>query len=138
MAIDETILQQLYSGTAQEKQFPKILTQAPYSVVPIITTTERDRGYLIRYFIRSVSDTSYILEIDKRQYELFKQNPRFVTTQVKWKIVGKTETTITEYGAKNLGVRDYNILQVSKADLTFGGLQRYIRNYLEYWISETS
>jgi hypothetical protein len=134
MTIDTNFLRQLYANQSQEKTFPTSLTAAPTSALPIITSVEVADGFVTRYFIRSVTDTSYILEIDKRQYELFKQNPRFVTTQVKWKIVGKTETTITEYGAKNLGVRDYNILQVSKADLTFGGLQRYIRNYLEYWL----
>jgi hypothetical protein len=63
-----------------------------------------------------------------------RENPRFITTQLQWKIVGKKATTVASSGAKNLGVRDYNLLEVTRADLTFGGLRRYITDYLAFWL----
>jgi hypothetical protein len=137
MPIDDELNQKLYSGKPEGTSFPKILTQSPFSVPPIVTRQDFNDGFLMRYFIRSVTDSTYILEIDNTQFENFKENPRFVVTSLRWKIVGKKETQINSMGIKNIGVKDYNILETSKTDLTFGGLKRYITDYLQFWLAET-
>jgi hypothetical protein len=39
-------------------------------------------------------------------------------------------------GAKVNGVEDVNRRTVLDADLTFGGLLKYITSYVEYWFAE--
>lgn len=132
--IDKDLLEKLYKNKQQE--LTKILDPTPQPVLPIITQKDTEVGYLTRYFVRSVNDITYVVEIDKKQYQTFKNNPRFVTTSIKWKIVGKKETTKLSSGVNLHGVEDLNRITVANADLTFGGLHKYITNYLEYWVME--
>lgn len=133
--ISRDFLNQLYTQSTADDLLDKMSdTPTPYK--PIVTQQDAEQGFLTRYFVRLVTDKESIMEVNLNEYSRLRENPRFVTAQVRWKIVGVKETTITTAGAKNLGVKDYNILETSKADLTFGGLQRYIRNYLDFWLAE--
>lgn len=114
----------------------KMLEPVPQLTPPVVTSTDASTGYITRYFVRQVNDKDYIVEVDQKQYEAFKKNPRFITTSVKWKIIGKKETITLSNQISLYGVKDANKLAVSTADLTFGGLYRYITNYLEYWVAE--
>lgn len=132
--IDQKLLNQLYPS---KKNFlPTILEPNPSPAYPVVAQPDAENGYIMRYFIRTVNDTSYVTEIDKKQYEKFKENPRFVVVQIKWKIVGIKKTYTLDNGANLYGVEDQNRITVADADLTFGGLRSYITNYLEYWIAE--
>lgn len=133
--IDTELLNKIYDKDKQSF-ITDVLDQNPRPATPIVTQTDATNGYLIRYFVRQVNDTSYVVEVDKKQYEQLKSNPRFVTTQIKWKIVGIKKTYTLNNGANLYGVEDQNRLTINNADLTFGGLSRYITNYLEYWVAE--
>lgn len=113
------------------------LQEMPVPKKPIVSRSDVERKFLTRYFVKQVNDNSFITEVDLRQYENFKENPRFAVAKIDWKIVGKKETEISRTGIVNRGVADYNLQEVSKIDLTFKGLLRYISNYTEYWISES-
>jgi hypothetical protein len=130
--INDSLLAQLYPA-GKRKQIAHLLETTPYVVKPIITQSDVTSKYIHRYFIRPVSDKTNIMEVQYRQY---KQNPIYIVADVKWKIIGQKETVITSGGARIPGVRDTNIQSVSVADLTFGGLSRYITNYLEFWYDE--
>lgn len=132
--INQELLTKLYE--ADSANLEQILPATPQPVLPIITQSDSDAGYVFRYFVRQVTDKNFIVEVDKSQYERFKENPRFVTAEIKWKIVGKLETIIYPNGVPLNGVKDQNRLTVSNADLTFGGLYRYITNYDAYWLRE--
>lgn len=132
--IDRELLIKLYKNN--ERELTEQLQQTPSVVLPIVTQLDARNGYIMRYFVRQVNDKDYVLEVDKKQYENFKSNPRFIVASVKWKIVGKKETVKYNTGTNLFGVEDINRIAVANADLTFGGLRRYITNYLEYWISE--
>lgn len=132
--IDKEILSKLYKEN--EKELEEQLQQTPIPVAPVVTQLEAKTGYFIRYFIRQVTDKDYVVEIDKKQYERLKSNPRFMVTTVKWKIIGKKETIKYNTGVNLHGVEEINRIAVANADLTFGGLRKYITNYLEYWIAE--
>lgn len=134
MAIeDDNLLRQLYPQQYKSKRLEESLTDSPEPVSPVITQKDLMNGYIVRYFVRPVNDKTFIVEINQIQYSRFETNPRFLVTQIKWKIVGKKESTATEYGARIFGVRDINIKTVSEADLTFGGLLYYISDYAQYW-----
>lgn len=132
--IDTELLNSLYPD--KKNQLSDILNPNPTPVPPVVTQQDAENGYLLRYFVRNANDSSYVIETDKKQYEQFKNNPRFITTQLKWKIVGIKKTHTLSSGANLYGVEDQNRITVKNTDLTFGGLFRYITNYLEYWISE--
>jgi hypothetical protein len=103
---------------------------------PVITQDNLRDGYLFRYFSKIVNQNS-VVEINKYDYEKIKDNPRFVTAKIKWKIVGPIETTKTFSGAINYGVRELNRRAIEREDLTFGGLRGYIRDYIQYWVGES-
>ena len=132
--IDADLLQKLYKS--DERQLTDILDKMPLQVLPTVTQTDAKNGFIIRYFVRQVTDKNFIVEVDNSQYEEFKENPRFVTTTVKWKIIGKKQNMTLSNGSKIFGVEDANRVVVSEADLTFGGLLKYITSYLEYWFAE--
>lgn len=134
--IDEEMLKKIYPSLYKSKKMTVELQETLQSVSPIVTQSDAASGYIMRYFARPTNDKSYIVETDKTNYDNLKKNPRFITCVIKWKIVGPKESSKTSYGATSSGVKEYNIRAVSKADLTFGGLTSYIRNYTEYWISE--
>lgn len=107
------------------------------------TTYKRDltrddvlNGSFTRYFIRPVNDKNYVVEVSVDDYEELRKNPRFVSAKINWVVVGKKETIQRSPGVSIYGVEDTNRRVVSEADLTFGGLRRYITNYLEYWFAE--
>jgi len=133
--INRDVLNQLYTQSGADDLLDT-MSDAPTPYRPIVTQRDAENGFIIRYFVRAVAEKDYVVEVNLDDYSRLRENPRFVTAQVRWKIVGVKETTTSPAGVKNLGVNDYNILEVSKADLTFGGLRRYIRNYVEFWLAE--
>lgn len=135
MTIDANKLRQLYSRY-KAQQLVETLQTNPSFVKPVVTRSDVDRGMITRYFIRGVSDCSEVLEIDSTQFDDFKNNIRFVTVKLDWKIIGNPYSSITPYGATDLGVEDYNKKQVEIIDRRFGCLKNYIRDYLELWYSD--
>jgi hypothetical protein len=133
--IDEELLKKLYKDS--EEELRDTIDKLPTPALPVVTQEDASKKFIVRYFVRQVNDQMYVTEIDKTQYEDLKENPRFITTTIKWKIVGKKETIKHSSGANLYGVEDQNRITVADADLTFGGLRRYISSYLEYWVSET-
>lgn len=132
--IDQKLLTFLYKN--REQELKEFLEPIPQQVPPVVTQNDATSGYITRYFVRQINDKSYIVEVDKAQYQDFKNNPRFIVTKLKWKIVGRKETIKLNNGTNLYGIADQNKIAVSEADLTFGGLRSYITNYLEYWFSE--
>ena len=132
--IDIKLLQKLYKS--DEQRLTQILEETPTQSLPIVTQADAKNGFIIRYFARQVTDKNFIVEVDNTQYEELKENPRFVTTKIKWQIVGKKQNMTLLNGVIISGVEDINRIVVSEADLTFGGLLRYITSYLEYWFAE--
>jgi hypothetical protein len=130
---DNKLLRQLYPDRYKSKELEAILPDSPQQVRPVVTQSDVLNGHITRYFVRPVNDNMLIYEVDNKQYERFKESPRFITAQLKWKIVGLKETTFSPYGARIVGVKDFNMKSVANADLTFGTLAYYITDYLEYW-----
>jgi hypothetical protein len=132
--IDIDLIQKLYK--TDEQRLTRILDEMPTQSLPIVTQTDAKNGFITRYFVRQVTDKNFIVEVDNSQYEELIENPRFVTTEIRWKIVGKKQNMTLLNGVTIYGVEDTNRVVVSEADLTFGGLLKYITSYLEYWFAE--
>lgn len=132
--IDDQLLKKLYP--TKEKQLTRILLEFPTSANPVVTQADAEQGYIMRYFVRSANDDMFVVEVDKSQFESLKKNPRFATTSIKWKIVGRKNTEYKASGIPIYGVIDINRQTVANADLTFGGLRKYIGDYGQYWVAE--
>jgi hypothetical protein len=132
--INTDLLEKLYKS--DEQRLTNILDIMPTQVLPTVTQTDAKNKFIMRYFVRQVTDKNFIVEVDNSQYTDFKENPRFVTTQIQWKIVGKKQDMVLSNGITMIGVEHTNRIVVSEADLTFGGLLKYITSYLEYWFAE--
>lgn len=132
--LENDVVQKFYKS--KESELRELLDINPIPVRPVVTQQDATVGFLTRYFIRPVNDKTHIVEIDKKQYDNLKSNPRFIVVTIKWKIVGKKETRVLQNGANIYGVADMNRIEVADADLKFGGLKDYIGNYLEFWFSE--
>lgn len=132
--IDRNLLNKLYPQKSQG--LSKILLGNPTPVRPIVTQTDAEKTFLYRYFVRSVSDVDFVVEVDKKQYQELKKNPRFVTAEIKWKIVGKQNNENLQNNIIVYGTTDLNRQAVANADLTFGGLRKYIQDYAEFWVAE--
>jgi hypothetical protein len=133
MSINTDLLNKLYPNTSVSQQ--RDMESSPTPVRLIVTDRDVDNKLVTRYFIKPVNDNSGLMEIDAQQFTKFSNNPRFLATSIKWKIVGNPKTKNIN-GIIDLGVEDFNKEQVKKADLNFGALQSYIRDYLEYWYSD--
>lgn len=135
MPISYSLAKKVYP-TIEPTQFePFEILPEPHK--PVVTINNVTDGFINRYFTRVANDKNYIVEINQNNYGVFSKNPRYVTTEIVWKIIGKKETIIKPSGVRIPGVEDFNRETVSQADLTFGGLYKYITNYLEYWFAES-
>jgi hypothetical protein len=135
--INNSLINKLFKSDTDRNNWKYYLNQHPVSTRPVVTQNDARNGYLTRYFVRTINTKLDIAEVDEKQYETFVKNPRFVTTKLRWKIVGKKETTKTSSGVLNEGVIDINRQETANKDLTFGGLRSYIVDYGEFWFGES-
>lgn len=132
--IDTQILNERYPDRVRE--LSKLLQESPAHTIPTVTQNDARAGYIDRYFARLANETLAVVEIDKKQLQSLKNNPRFVTTTIRWKIVGKKENTYLPNNIIIYGIIDINKQTVANADLTFGGLRAYIGDYAQFWVAE--
>ena len=102
----------------------------PLDARPLITDADIRRGSVLRYFAQSVS-TRKIYEIDRVQFNIFKNDPYYVAIQLPWVITGKLESTVVNNNTI-LGVREQNERIANFYNRTMPGLTRKLKNYLEF------
>lgn len=104
----------------------------PLTSKPKITSVDVNRGYVTRYFVRMVSSRK-IVEVDKAQYENFKSNPFYQTTQINWIINGNDEDIITSDGKTLRGVKNQNLVLIDYYNSEMPGITSVLRDPLEYF-----
>jgi len=110
-----------------KKLKPDLKTSYPGSIVnyiPRITSKDRNKGFIQRYFIQNIS-TREIREIDKKQYTLYKTtklDPNlYVVAIVKWIITGPLQDSFTGT-VLNLSVQKQNSEQAILANKKIKGI----------------
>ena len=106
--------------------------KAPLSNKPKITTTDIEKGFVSRYFVKLVSDFK-VVEVDKKQYDEFKRNAFYQTLELPWLISGYANDTIAVDGKTIYGVRHKNQTTVNFYSRQMPGLSRILYNPLEYF-----
>ena len=91
----------------------------------IPTPTERDykRGYIVRYFVQSTSNTSApVYEVNGTGYSKFTSNPYYKTVELDWRLTGKRED-----------VRKSNKVSIQIASETMSRLKLYLPNLVQFY-----
>lgn len=104
----------------------------PLSNKPKITTKDIDIGYVMRYFAKSPASKD-VIEIDKKQYEMFKYDAKFTTIELKWLISGLANDTVSKDGTIIFGTRHRNTVTIDTYNIKMPGLNKILRNPLEYF-----
>lgn len=105
----------------------------PLSNKPKITNQDILRGYVNRYFVQNIS-TKVIIEIDQKQYELFKREPNYVSVELRWVISGNATDTMNGDGSViNYGAIHRNKTLVEWYSKGMPGLIRMLPNPIEYF-----
>lgn len=91
--------------------------------IPTPTENEYIRGYLIRYFIQKLNDTtSPIYEIKTQSVNKFSANPFYVTVSLDWRLTGTREE-----------IKLSNSESVRIASEIIPKLQLYLPNLLQFY-----
>lgn len=108
----------------------------PLSNRPKITKRDISIGYIMRYFLQHISIKN-IIEVDKKQYDTFKNNPLYISVELKWTISGNKDNIVAIDGKTVYGVEHKNTVVVTWYNKKMVGLDRTLSNKLEYF-TETS
>jgi len=100
---------------------------------PKITQTDINNGYVTRYFVRNVS-TKVVTEIDKKQYEAFKNNVLYERIEFPWVITGLANDQLSTDNKIIYGTKHKNTVTTQFYNKRLPGLDRVLRNPLEYFI----
>jgi alpha-tubulin suppressor-like RCC1 family protein len=104
----------------------------PYSNKPKITSTDIANGYVTRYFVRHIS-IKVVIEIDKKQYEAFKNNVLYEKIDFPWVITGFANDILSSDGKIIYGTKHKNTVTTQFYDKKLPGLTRLLKNPLEYF-----
>jgi hypothetical protein len=106
---------------------------SPLSYKPKLTPSDITRGFITRYFAQNIS-TKKITEINRTQYEQFKFDSLYSVFTIQWIISGLANDTISKDGKTLYGVRHNNTTTTNFYNNKYSGLNRILRNPLEYFI----
>lgn len=98
----------------------------PVSYRPKITQQDINRGAISRYFVQYVSGRS-VIEVDENQYNIFKNNPYYVTVKMPWVLTGNLHTS-----GSVLSVEEQNQRILNYYSQTLPGLRKQVRSAGEY------
>lgn len=104
----------------------------PYTNKPKITQADINNGYVMRYFVRNVS-TKIVTEIDKKQYEAFKNNVLYEKLELQWRIAGFANNILATDNNIIYGTKHSNTVTTQFYEKRLPGLQRILRDPLEYF-----
>jgi len=104
----------------------------PYTNKPKITQTDLINGYVTRYFVRNLS-TKEVIEIDQKQYEMFKTNVLYEKLDLQWRISGFANNILATDDNIIYGTKHSNTVTTQFYEKRLSGLQRILRDPLEYF-----
>jgi len=87
---------------------------------PVVKSSDYKNGYFTRYFFRQVnSPASKILEVDKKQWVSFKNEPFYIRVDLKWLISGREDYVYSS-----------NLKSITYADKNLPGVKKLLENNL--------
>ena len=105
----------------------------PIPARPIIRKEDEYNGFVTRYFVRHTSVRNYIVEINKEQYDVFKNARGHIVIDLPWAINGYSNTVYGANNVKFIGAKQKNLKVVELYDAKMPGLKRILLDPLEYF-----
>lgn len=125
------------AAAKQYKQLKIVQTkfESPKVYIPTITTTDRSKGYVVRYFLYKLNQKQ-IIEIDVTQYTKWQSklidNNIYYAFQINWWITGSIEDVYTN-GVLVKGVPTKNIDNLRQIESVVPEIFTFFSNLLEYY-----
>lgn len=109
--------------------------QTPQASKPVVTKTDINNGYIIRYFIQRINDPT-ILEINQTTYQKWSANTidkkMHIATELQWFITGNIEDS-TIRGVFIPGIMTKNKESITKASSNIPDLSLILTNLTEFY-----
>jgi len=106
----------------------------PETIVPILTETNYETGFLSRYFCQKVNDKiGFVFEISFHTFKELQENPYWKTTILRWRLSGPIDPVYNDMGQLiDIGViqSNKNSIQITASTLKNIGL--YLPNVLQF------
>lgn len=113
------------------------MTLTPLWNKPKVTEVDIKRGYVDRYFLQNIS-TKAIVEVDKKQYMTLKRHALYSPLAIEWKIAGYANDIVAKDGKLIRGTKHVNTVLTNFHNTRMPGLNRILRNPLEYFVGVTN
>ena len=112
----------------------------PVLYYPKLKSNDYDNGYFTRYFVkRKFSQDTYIVEIDKKQYDKYGTNNGidkniYDKLELNWKISGYKNDIIDPNTGLiiSYGIQDTNIRTLKLNEQIMPGISKYLANSLQF------
>lgn len=104
--------------------------KSPISTKPRVTQLDIVRGSITRYFIKSISRYQ-VLEINREQYNIFKDNPYYVTAKMPWIVAGNLFPSVVN-GRPVPSIEEQNKKIIDFYGTRMPELKRKLKNLLEF------
>lgn len=120
--------------TGFKQKFSKLDVKTHF---PKLNESDYNRGFITRYFVQKSNDTnSPIYEISSSSYSSYNNNPFFIASSVRWRIVGPKETVYDEDGSiVNKSVSESNRISINLQSKKIPNLKLYLPNLLQFYKS---
>ena len=120
--------------TGFKQKFSKLDVKTHF---PKLNESDYNRGFITRYFVQKSNDTnSPIYEISSSSYSSYKNNPFFIASAVRWRIVGPKETVYDEDGSiVDKSVSESNRISINLQSKKIPNLKLYLPNLLQFYKS---
>lgn len=110
-------------------RYNKINTSRPYTkpflevYEPKLIEQDYKVGYIHRFFVRKRNEPNGVIyEIDKFTNKKYQNDPLFITTKIRWKIIGTKEEVETA-----------NIKSIGLGKQQISNLDTYLQNHSKFW-----
>lgn len=107
-----------------------------YTSISIPTDDDYKRGYINRYFLQKVNDTSSpILEVSSKEYSSVKSNALYTGVSLRWRITGPKESVYEPKTGRliDMGVRESNRKSLELASNNIQNLNLHFPNLTQFW-----
>jgi len=108
--------------------------ETPRPVAIRITESQRNAGFIMRYFLKKINET-IIIEVSQEQYTSYQNqridNNMYVAASIRWQITGPMQTVTTPI--KIPGVLEINQRAVTAIETTIPGISNRLSNLMEFY-----
>lgn len=102
--------------------------------IPTPTEADYAKGYVTRYFTQKTNDlNSPIFEISQAEFSRLSNSIVYVTTTLRWRIIGPKESTYDANGKlTDIGIMESNRISIKLASVVIKKLNLYLPNLFQF------